>query len=584
MHFESLNTDFIYDLTHIIQQNEAGTRLEKFVCKNFRSVIISKTLCRECFKRGEIFVNGKAAESSRVLRKGDIIRLRINKLALERDRLKVPVVLILEDEYIAIICKKAGVPMRDLQESLAFVLDGGRGLVKKGKEYTCINKIQRAVNGLIIVSKSNEIKTKLTTLLKNGVIRQQYRILCHGKFPSSDDKSFFHKHAPPFALQHVDFTRSTSGEEKYLTTLDVVLDNSSTISSAGIREYFVQVCHPIVGSNSCSKELKSYKDKSIMMALLEVVFSHPITGEEVKVTIDEPEKFETVRQRELKFFEQKKRCIIEELQRHGIEITDNSDSDSLLMKPVAYITGEKEFFELRFFVNQDTMIPRKSTEYLVRAVIDIYFSKLDSGFWKDQKDGFNTFSILDCGTGSGCILISVLHYILSRKLEITETLPYLFGLGLDINSAALDIARKNVERHLNPFISNNNKCDFQNVDFSNLHNYEPLFNMCFDVLVCNPPYLDVDRPLTNDDPRNLEPSNALFAEEGGYKFYRLLYKSLEHAYINKLNILQQDGLIILEIGSKMAEKVKEIFAGWKCDKVIKDHQGLERCLLFSRKP
>ncbi|CAG8506140.1 10893_t:CDS:2 [Funneliformis mosseae] len=552
MHFESVNSDLIYDLTRIIQQNEAG----------------------------EIFVNGKTAESARVLCKDDIIRLQINKLALERDRLKVPVVVILEDEHLAIICKKAGVPMRDLQESLPFVLDGGSGLVKEGKEYTCINKIQRAVNGLIIVSKINEIKTKLMTLLKSGVIQQRYRILCHGKFPSLDEKTFFHKHAPPFALQHIDFTRSTSGEEKYLTTLDVVLNNSTTISSAGIREYFVQVCHPIVGSNSCSKELKSYKDKSIMMALLEVVFSHPVTGEEVKVSIDEPEKFETVRQRELKFFEQKKRGVIEELQRHGIDITDNSDSDSLLMKPVAYITGEKEFFELKFFVSQDTMIPRKSTEYLVHAVIDIYFSKLDSGFWKGQKDGYNRFSILDCGTGSGCILISVLHYILS---QITTTLPHVFGLGLDINSAALDIARKNAERHLNSFISNNNNCDFQNVDFSNLHNYEPIYNMCFDVIVCNPPYLDVYRLLSNDDPRILEPSNALFAEEGGYKFYRLLYESLEHAYVKKLNILQENGLIILEIGSKMAEKVKEIFAGWKCVKVIKDHQGFERCLLFSRK-
>jgi hypothetical protein len=130
------------------------------------------------------------------------------------------------------------------------------------------------------------------TLLRNGVIRQRYRILCHGKFPSLDDETFFHKHAPPFALQHVAFTRSTSGEGKYLTTLDVVLNNSSAISSAGIREYFVQVHHPIVGSNSCSKELKSCKGKSLMMALLEVTFNHPISDEEIRVTIDEPEKFE----------------------------------------------------------------------------------------------------------------------------------------------------------------------------------------------------------------------------------------------------------------------------------------------------
>src|ERR1043165_7819760 len=130
------------------------------------------------------------------------------------------------------------------------------------------------------------MKAQLMNLLKNGAIRQRYRILCHGKFPFLDDEKFFHKHAPPFAIRHIAFTRSTSGEAKYITTLDVTLDNSSMVSSAGIREYFVKAYHPIVGSNSCSKELKSCKDKSIMMALLEVTFNHPVTGEEVKVVID----------------------------------------------------------------------------------------------------------------------------------------------------------------------------------------------------------------------------------------------------------------------------------------------------------
>src|SRR5688572_3258131 len=137
------------DLTCKVEKKEAGTRLEKFICQNFRSVIISKTLCRECFKRGEIFVNGKTAESARILREGDIVRLRIDKLAFEKYRLEIPVIIILEDEYLAVICKKAGVPIRCLQEGLAFVLDGGSGLIKVGKEYTCINKTQKAVNGLV---------------------------------------------------------------------------------------------------------------------------------------------------------------------------------------------------------------------------------------------------------------------------------------------------------------------------------------------------------------------------------------------------------------------------------------------------
>ncbi|RGB31861.1 S-adenosyl-L-methionine-dependent methyltransferase, partial [Rhizophagus diaphanus] len=572
MQFDSVTE--LCNLTRIVDQNESGTRLEKFVCQNFRSVIISKKLCRDCFKRGEIFVNGKPTESSRLLHEGDIIDLQIDKLALKKDKLETPVSIILEDEYLAVICKNAGVSIRNLQEGLSFVLDGGSGLIKEGKEYTCINQTQRAVNGLIIVSKTREIKTKLMTLLKSGSIRQSYRVLCHGKFPL-DDETFFHNHTPPFALQNATFTRSTSGKEKYITTLDIILNNSSAISSAGIQEYFIQVHHPIIGSNSRSKELKSCKDKSLMMALLEVTFSHPITSEEIKVTINEPKKFEKVRQRELKFFEQKKNETIKELQRYGIEITDQLDSEII---PTAYITGEKEFFKLRFFVSKDTMVPRPSTEYLVREIIDLYLNKLDSGFWKDRgNDDDNMFSILDCGTGSGCILISVLHCILSQKVQTIS--PHVFGLGLDINSSALDIARKNAERHLKFFVSDNNNYEFQKGDFTSLHNYGLVHNKHFDILVCNPPYLDIARSLPNDDVRNFEPPEALFAEESGYKFYRLLYESLEHSYIKKLDILKEDSLIILEVGNKMAEKVKKIFTGWECIKAIRDHQGFVRCLI-----
>src|SRR5436853_7394257 len=118
------------DLTCKVEKKEAGTRLEKFICQNFRSVIISKTLCRECFKRDEIFVNGKTAESARILREGDIVRLHINKLALEKDRLEMPVTVVLENEYLAVVYKKAGVSIRDLQEGLTFLLDGGSGLIK----------------------------------------------------------------------------------------------------------------------------------------------------------------------------------------------------------------------------------------------------------------------------------------------------------------------------------------------------------------------------------------------------------------------------------------------------------------------
>ncbi|CAG8606648.1 13833_t:CDS:1 [Acaulospora morrowiae] len=573
------------DSSRIVKKDEAGTRLEKFVCRHFRDIVISKHLCRLCFKRGEILINGKPAESTRLICEGDEVCLQIDKIALERDRLDMPITLNYEDEYLAIVTKGAGVHMKGLKEGLTFVLN--EGLVVDKCEYTCINLLPRGVSGLIVVSKTSEVRMKLAKMLNLGEIRQRYRIIVHGKY----EHSVFQNQG--FEAQQIYLTRSTSGDGNYLTTLDII-NSHSLISASDIKKNFAKIHHHVVGSNSCTKELNSCKGKGIMMVLLEIMFQHPMTEKQIIVKIDEPSKFEIIRQRESRFYDAKRNEEIEELHRYGLEPLENHDPQDLQQTPIAYITGEKEFFNLRFHVTSDTMIPRSSTEHLVHATLDVYHESKYFNFHGIDATENQSFAFLDVGTGSGSILISVLHSIITsinQAMPITSPIMAshsLLGIGLDINVGALEVARRNATRHLDPLIVRNNyqreifRYDFIHADMSNLHNYTQLFHKKFDVLVCNPPYLDNSSNLSKNDKRLCEPPEALFSDEGGFQAYRLLYETLELSFTEGKDILRKDASVIVEVGSKMAEKVKQLFRDWNCVKCIKDNQGFERCLVFRR--
>nr|CAG8458806.1 2220_t:CDS:2 [Entrophospora candida] len=531
-----------------IDSKDSGKRLEKFVCDNFRSLVLSKHLCKQCIKRGEILVNEKPVEASRLLKKGDKVQLKINESALQKDRLKLSVNINFEDEYLAVIIKEPGIHMHGLHKSLPFILDNQNVLLR---DYKCINQLQRAITGLVIVSKTKEVTDKLANMLKDGTIKQMP--------------------PPPFTIQTIEVTRSSSSEEKYISTLNIIIDDRKVGSNyISIREYFMKIGHPIVGSNSYSKQLKSCKDKGMMMALLEVSFLHPVISQkEIKITIPEPTKL------------QKQEKKISELNRYGI----TEPIDNLKEIPVAYITGEKEFFKLRFSITKDVMIPRPSTEFLVQTALELHHRHHRKSNSNDTNPFSKSFSIIDVGTGSGCILISILHSIISSSDNQQEEREEIYGLGVDINLNVLNVAKENSKKLLNPLIDNSKtsimlEYDFQQLDLQYLHENSTLFNKKFNLLVCNPPYLDISRPLSSDDDRCLEPSEALFAEESGFKMYRLLHQSIELSF--EKNIFYDGTFLVLEVGIKMAKNVKEIFKGWKCIKVVKDKQGTERCLVFSR--
>ncbi|MBR72109.1 MAG: protein-(glutamine-N5) methyltransferase, release factor-specific [Rhodospirillaceae bacterium] len=215
----------------------------------------------------------------------------------------------------------------------------------------------------------------------------------------------------------------------------------------------------------------------------------------------------------------------------------------LLGEPVAYIIGKKEFWSLDFAVNRSTLIPRPDSETLVEAVINYLY-----------EAAIPNPKILDLGTGTGCLLISILS-------EFPEAL----GFGVDIDEAASNIARNNAIQH-----------GLQTRALFYVGNWGEAFRNGVDIIISNPPYVANDKAQTlSKDIIEFEPNIALFAGSDGLNSYREIVCGLD-------DILVPGGRIFVEIGFRQSQKVKRIFKneGYMLMGSWSDLAGIERCVGF----
>lgn len=202
-------------------------------------------------------------------------------------------------------------------------------------------------------------------------------------------------------------------------------------------------------------------------------------------------------------------------------------------EPLQYILGSTEFMSLDFTVTPDTLIPRADTETLAETVCNII--------------GNNSVSLLDIGTGSGCIGISIAHY---KNASVTL---------LDKSEKALKIAKKNAKKH-------NINAKFLNMDI--LENYP---KEKFDIIVSNPPYIETDVIDTlQTEVKDHEPLSALDGGNDGLIFYRRIVKIAP-------NMLNNNGVLAFEIGYNQGKAVYDLmqndFTGVE---IIKDLCGNDR--------
>lgn len=212
-------------------------------------------------------------------------------------------------------------------------------------------------------------------------------------------------------------------------------------------------------------------------------------------------------------------------------------------EPVQYITGKCEFYSLDFFVNSSTLIPRADTEIVVEQCVNLIKEK-------------SLKSVLDIGTGSGCIGITISHEVDELKLSL-----------LDISEDALKICKKNTDNLLKGKAVTFINQDILDVDLDNFLSY--------DLIVSNPPYIEADVVKTLDNKvKDFEPVRALDGGEDGLLFYRTI----------TCLAAQKAKYLAFEIGYNQKNEVFRIMSEYFSDiKVFKDYGGNYRCLIGKNK-
>jgi release factor glutamine methyltransferase len=235
-------------------------------------------------------------------------------------------------------------------------------------------------------------------------------------------------------------------------------------------------------------------------------------------------------------------------------------------EPTQHLTGKQEFWGLEFEVTPDVLIPRPETEHLIEVALDrLALRELRAG--RSPRLTGNALTLVDVGTGSGCIAIA-----------LAKELPDAIVYATDISPAALNVARRNASR----------LGVFDQIQFLESNLLEAFIesqatdhkSRLFDLIVSNPPYIGQrDAESLPREVRDHEPPAALFAGEEGYELYgALIPQSARH--------LKPGGLLVLELGHDSLPAVQPLLESrqWTNLGVTNDLADIPRVLAAERSP
>ena len=211
--------------------------------------------------------------------------------------------------------------------------------------------------------------------------------------------------------------------------------------------------------------------------------------------------------------------------------------------PMSYILGYKFFWKYKFYINKSALIPRPESEHIIEQAL------------RHMPIG-KSMKILDVGTGSGCLVISLL-----------KERPKCLANALDISKATLKVAKFNAKLH-----QLENKIKFFNIDIDKFKSNK------YDLIISNPPYINkVDLSRLDDDVKLYEPRLALYGGVTGFdEIKKIIYKSSK--------LLKYNGKLIIEIGDKQKNYTIKILQryGYYINKICKDFSGKDRCLVSTK--
>jgi release factor glutamine methyltransferase len=211
--------------------------------------------------------------------------------------------------------------------------------------------------------------------------------------------------------------------------------------------------------------------------------------------------------------------------------------------PAQYITGHQEFWGMDLIVTPAVLIPRPETEHVIETVLE----RVHVGRAPSPAD----LRLVDVGTGSGCIALALAKELPHAEIHATEISP-----------AALEIARANAARH-----QLEDRVQFHQTDL-----LQGLERGAFDFVVSNPPYVgESEEDQVQLEVRKYEPRNAVFSGPTGVEVIECLIPQARES-------LKPGGWLVMEISGTIAERVRELLAGWSDVGITNDLQGIPRVI------
>lgn len=214
-------------------------------------------------------------------------------------------------------------------------------------------------------------------------------------------------------------------------------------------------------------------------------------------------------------------------------------------KPMAHILGYRSFWKHDFEVTPNVLIPRADSEVMIELILQ---------YLPDHQQALD---VLDLGTGSGCLLLSVLHEY-----------PQAYGVGIDRSPDALAVAQRNANRCLLTA-----RCVFQPGDWA-----KGLTGQ-YDLVISNPPYIPLaDMEALMQEVKGYEPHEALQGGEDGLDCYRDILAQIPE-------FMKSDALLIFEVGIHQAQQVSELAqaAGLELREIRKDYNQIERMIVLQKR-
>ena len=234
-------------------------------------------------------------------------------------------------------------------------------------------------------------------------------------------------------------------------------------------------------------------------------------------------------------------------------------------QPIQYVLGYTDFMGLRLHTKKGVLIPRPETEILVQAVIDRAGDlklkippRILNGSARACGGKNLKLTILDIGTGSGCIAVALAKFLGHAEI-----------LATDISREALDLARENAKlNNVNQRIKLIKSDLFSHKIFRD--------NVRFDMIISNPPYIPTPEITSLAAAVRNEPMAALDGGGDGLDFYRRISQQAGR-------FLKKGGLLFLELGYGQSGKIRKMFGSdWEAEKVIKDYQNIDRVLMIKK--